>query len=108
MVGAVNEHHHRRSPGYIDVACPVVSDGDSVYHPKRRIEAQRLHDDLSRKLELWNVRVTQRPIAQHNIELLPYLLDTVRTRTQQVEKPRQSVRRGFMAGDQQLHALAYD
>src|SRR5215470_8369661 len=83
MVRAVDEHNDCRSPGNIDVASAIVCEGHSVYHPKWRIKAQRLHDDLSRKLELWNVGVTQGPITQHDIELLPCLLDTVRTRAEQ-------------------------
>ena len=55
MVRAVHEHNDRRSAGYGDIPYAVVRDGHAVDHPKRRVEAQRLLNDLSGKLELGNV-----------------------------------------------------
>src|SRR5271166_934453 len=55
MVHAINEDHDCRTPGYIHIARTVVCESHSVDHPKRRVEAQRLQDHLSRKFELGNV-----------------------------------------------------
>src|SRR5207249_4078322 len=88
MVRAVDEHNDRRSPGYIEIACAVIRESHSIDHPKWRIKAQRLQYHLSCELELGNVGETQRLVAQYRVELLSYSLDTIRTRTQQIEKPR--------------------
>ncbi len=63
MVRAVDEHNHCRSAGYFDVASTIVGEGLSVDHPKRRVKSQRFLDDLSGKLELRHVGVSQWPVA---------------------------------------------
>src|SRR5271170_1020611 len=93
MVRAINIDNDRRSSGYVDALYVVVRDGLAVDHPERRVEAERLLNDLSGEFELGNVRVTQRRVAQHGIELLPYPFETLRMRTQEVEKPRETIRR---------------
>src|SRR5579863_2881604 len=80
MLHAVDKHHDGRAPRDVDISSAVVRQSHSVDHPKWRIETQRLQYDLSRKLELGNVGVTQRPFAEHGIELLPDSLDAIGTR----------------------------
>ncbi len=84
----VHIHNDHRSAGYGDVAYAVVCDSHAVDHPKRRVEAERLTDDLSRKFEFGNVAVAQRRFAEHGIKLLPYSFETIRTRAQKIKKPR--------------------
>ena len=80
MVRAVHEHNDRRSSGYGDIPGAVIGDSHAINHPKRRVEAERLLNDLRGKLELGNVAETQRPISQHGIKLLPYPFETIRMR----------------------------
>src|SRR5580704_3780034 len=82
MVRPINIDNDRRTPGYVDFSNAVVRDGHAIDHPKRRVEAQSLLNDLSCEFEPGNVRVTQRRFAQHGIELLPDPFEAIRTRAQ--------------------------
>ena len=59
MVRTVHIHNDGRSAGYGEVAYAVVRDSHAVDHPKRRVEAEPLLNDLSRKFEFGNVAVAQ-------------------------------------------------
>ena len=59
MVRTVHIDNDHRSAGYGDVAYTVVCNSHAVDHPKWRVEAERLLNDLSRKFELGNVAVAQ-------------------------------------------------
>src|SRR5260370_24277719 len=87
VVRAIHIDNDRRSAGYVDVPCAVVRHSHAVDHPKRRIEAEPLLNDLRGEFELVNVAVTQRRFAQHGIKLLPHPFQAIRTRAQKIEKP---------------------
>ena len=108
MVRAVDVHDDGRSAGYGGVAYAVVGDGHAVDHPERRIKAQAFLDDLGGELELGNVGVASTARRRALIKLLPTLSRQSGRELQKIEKPRQTVRRGLMAGDEELHALAED
>src|ERR1700756_2720675 len=82
MMRSIHIDNDRRSSGYVDLPSAVVGDGHAVDHPKRRLEAESLLNDLSSEFEPGNIRVTQRHVAQHGIELLPDPFETIRTRAQ--------------------------
>jgi hypothetical protein len=63
MVRTVHIHNDGRSAGYGEVAYAVVRDSHAVDHPKRRVEAEALLNDLSRKFEFGNVGVAQGRLA---------------------------------------------
>jgi len=60
---------------------PTRSSANShaIDHPKRRVEAERLHDYLSRKFEFGNVAVAQGRVAEHGIKLLPHPFEAIWT-----------------------------
>src|ERR1700758_807697 len=82
MVRSIHIDNDHRSPGYVDLPNAIVRDGHAVNHPKRRVEAESLLNDLSCEFELRDIRVTQRRFAKHGIELLPDPFETIRTRAQ--------------------------
>src|ERR1700685_318649 len=88
MVRTVHIHNDHRSAGYGEVAYAVVRNSHAVDHPKRGVEAQRLHNYLSRKFELGNVGVRNGCVSEHGGKLPPHLLETIRTRAQKIKKPR--------------------
>src|SRR6202012_792111 len=97
MVRAIDVYDDGRAAGYDDVPYAVVSDSHAVDHPEGRIEAQPLLDDLSCEFELWNVGVSQWCVAEYLIKLSPNSFKTIGPRGQKVEKPRETIRRGFVA-----------
>src|ERR1017187_2253218 len=60
MMRTIHIHNDHRSARYGDVAYTVVCNSHAVDHPKRRVEAERLLNYLSRKFEFGNVAVAQR------------------------------------------------
>src|ERR1700733_12108148 len=79
MMRTIHIHNDHRSPGYGEVAYTVLSDSHAVDHPKRRVEAERLQNYLSRKFEFGNVAVAERRVAEHSIKLLPYFFKAIWT-----------------------------
>src|ERR1700733_24726 len=88
MVRTVHIHNDGRSTRYGELAYAIVRDSHAVDHPKWRVEAQPLANDLSRKFKLGDVGVAQRRFAEHRIKFLPYPFQAIRSRTQKIKKPR--------------------
>src|SRR5208282_752045 len=77
MMRAIHIHNDHCPAGYGDVAYAVVRHSHAVDHPKRRVEAERLLNYLSRKFEFGNIAVAQRRVTEHGIKLLPYPFEAI-------------------------------
>lgn len=108
VVGSVDADDDGRAAGDRDVADDVVGYCHAIDHPERRIEAERFVNYMGGELEFRDVAEREGRVARCGIEFLPDALETLWTRAQKIEQPRECIGGSFMSGNEELHALAQD